>query len=762
MGREQVLAFGDIAMHKDDEEDNLYFLAGKRMYVIGATSGDYPPLGWRRPGFLVGKRISEVGEAERPVTAAHFLNEMGGVWAHPMKVLEGIYYSLSRDDGEWWDLRNSYRFENHLSHVDFYFQRSDLAVHRQDFVVEDQPALFSSLSVSNRSTEPARLRLRLQVETNLMPSWFSGWRDGEDLLEPLDNAVWVTDSEWQKRWAVVFGSALAPAHRELVTKAGEKRGHATLIYDLSLAAKGEQEITFLYVAEGFMGLQAAKARFQRLLSHRDEALAEKQRYYESAVLGGVRLFASDREAEQAFVNAKANLVQLQTDLTPYLGKYYFAGLPEYVQLFGTDTAYSVAGATAIGQAEWARESLRQLARFAQRQCGRVPHEVTTNGRVFHPGNTQETPQFAIAAWDYFRWTGDLKFLADVYPLCEEGVLDYILVHWDADLDYYPDGNGMVERAGMGPEKLDSIVYFCKAVYCLSAMAGALGREDERERHLQLARALRVAINQDFWMPDQSMFADSLADNHAKELAGHWTVVTPIEAGVADRDKAAQSLARIEREWVNEYGMVHTRLTEELVWTLPTGLLALAAFAYDRTELGWRMLANIARTTAVGSLGTYKELIPEGLCFMQLWSPAIFLQGVIEGLFGVVPRADLNRVEVFPKLPAGWEYARLEGLRIGDHELDLLHDRRDGRETVAVAHRGALSLDCRLHVRVGPGARLLTTSGRELPIERDRRAQGVACVDVRLAPGERAEVTMRGDQVVVAARTMLGAAAGSAG
>jgi hypothetical protein len=236
-------------------------------------------------------------------------------------------------------------------------------------------------------------------------------------------------------------------------------------------------------------------------------------------------------------------------------------------------------------------------------------------------------------------------------------------------------------------------------------------------------------------------------------------VTPIEAGVADRDKAVQALARIEREWVNEYGMVHTRLTEELVWTLPTGLLALAAFAHDQTELGWRLLANIARTTEVGSLGTYKELIPEGLCFMQLWSPAIFLQGVIEGLFGVAPRADLDRVEVFPKLPAGWEYARLEGLRVGEHELDLHHDRRDGQETIAVTHRGAVALECRLRVRVGPRARLVTTSGRELPLQRDRRAEEVACIDVRLEPGERAEVTIRGDEVSIAARTMLGASAG---
>src|SRR5256885_12572497 len=41
--------------------------------------------------------------------------------------------------------------------------------------------------------------------------------------------------------------------------------------------------------------------------------------------------------------------------------------------------------------------------------------------IFHPGNTQETPQFAAACYDYFRWTGDSAFLRQVYPLCKEGV-----------------------------------------------------------------------------------------------------------------------------------------------------------------------------------------------------------------------------------------------------------------------------------------------------------------------------------------------------
>ena len=46
-----------------------------------------------------------------------------------------------------------------------------------------------------------------------------------------------------------------------------------------------------------------------------------------------------------------------------------------------------------------------------------------------------------------------------------------------------------------------------------------------------------------------------------------------------------SARRAEGGWLNEWGMVHTREREERVWTLPTGLLALAAFQHGRQPPG---------------------------------------------------------------------------------------------------------------------------------------------------------------------------------
>ena len=51
-----------------------YAAAGMRAYVVGSMDGNFPPMGWHIPG------------------------EMGGVWAHPIKLLDGYWFALN---GTW-------------------------------------------------------------------------------------------------------------------------------------------------------------------------------------------------------------------------------------------------------------------------------------------------------------------------------------------------------------------------------------------------------------------------------------------------------------------------------------------------------------------------------------------------------------------------------------------------------------------------------------------------------------------------------------
>jgi glycogen debranching enzyme len=397
-----------------------------------------------------------------------------------------------------------------------------------------------------------------------------------------------------------------------------------------------------------------------------DVLAERVAHY-ARLDGAMALETPELFLDQSWAIARRNTEALTAhypDLPPYL----LAGLPEYPQLFGCDNEYNVAGALAAGFGPIVRSTLLALAAYGQRGCGRIPHEITTNGRVFHPGNTQETPQFAAACWDYVRWTGDTAFLHEVYPLCVEG-----LEHFAGTLagGHYPHGDGVVERLGMGACKLDSVCYLHQALVALREMALALGLAADAEEHELQAARLAERFEQDWWLEAEELYADSLHLDGQPQLDGHWTVAIPLQTGLAREDRARRALARIEAEWVNEWGLVHTRGVEPRVWTLPTGLLALAAFRYDRPDLGLHLLRNIGVTAQHGTLGTLKELIPAGLCFIQLWSAGLYAQAMVEGLLGVSPLAHRHEITVAPRLPAGWPEVRLRGLRVGEHTLNLI-------------------------------------------------------------------------------------------
>jgi len=742
MSRVQTLDLNGTTLHREDDDEVLYFLAGRRLYAIGGQSGAYPPLGWRRPGFIIGRNIDEVGPERRPVRAAHLLNEMGGIWAHPTKLLDGFFFSIVEDDaGPTWRLDSSSAFFNYLSHIEFHFACDGLEIARQDFVAENDPALFCTLTIVNRRASSARFAVHLRCQVNMLPAWFSGWTSGADEVALTGGAVTAYDSSAPDQPVVVFGAPLLPSAHE-IGDAGDKRT-VTLIYQFDLAPGANVEAPFVFLGALQHGLPAARTRFQQLVGKHRSHLQQRTTAFRAAVLGGPRFESSDPDFTFAYYLAKANMELLLANLSSYLGQYFFAGVPEYVQLFGVDTCYSVPGLVSAGFASPTRDALALLLRFARQHCGRVPHEVTTNGRVFHPGLPPETPLFAIACWNYFRWTGDRAFLNEVYAVCEEGLIDYIVAFWDADLDFYPDGQSMIERRGVDGENVDSVAYFCQSLYCLAAMAETLGHREKATYYRdRLADVLRESLNHDFWMDEQSVFADSLDEDHKPRQGGYWTVVVPLETDMADVDKAERTLSSLINQpgWLTEDGLVHTRGKETLVWSLPTGMLARVAFTLGRSDVGLKLLRSIAESTKHGTLGAFHEVIPDGLCFVQLWSAAIFVQGIVEGIFGLNPFVHEGRIEIFPHPPDEWSFARIEGARLGDREITVDWSRKES-DKLRIQHTGGARLNYTVRRYAPRGTRASCAGAAATLVWETKGSHDVLRLDFALEPEQKVEIVL---------------------
>ena len=158
-----------------------------------------------------------------------------------------------------------------------------------------------------------------------------------------------------------------------------------------------------------------------------------------------------------------------------------------------------------------------MSRVINGSTGKVVHEVVTDGSVYwgandDPGNTNETAQFATTVELLWRWSGDNGFRDEMYPFVVDG-MRYITSASgcpptnpsaegtcdDDDNDGWPEGFGMVERTGMGEEKLDNTVYTWQALRALQRMAESKGDNQTAKWADREADAMEAAFDAAWWM-----------------------------------------------------------------------------------------------------------------------------------------------------------------------------------------------------------------------------------------------------------------------
>lgn len=713
---QQTLSFGDLQRSKPLKDETEFLVAGPKLYGFGSMDGDFPKVG-RLDG------------------------NQGGVWCHPIKLLDAFGFVIHEDGQKAWPLLGPSRFEHDFVSARFHFERNGLVVTRRDFVPEEEPALVSLLDVHNESDRPRELTVRFSAAVHLLPSYGSDLPDGADVLTFQDGLMVGLDSAMPGKWGVVVGSDPSPIGHGI---AGS-RGHMDC--RVRLPAKAGAKLRFLVVGEHRGGAEAARARYQTIAGRTGELLAAKRALYRGRILGGVRFECSDRAVNDAFLSAKANVVMSKMDLRPHHpAPFLAAGFPIYTWLFGCDSLLSTAGVAAAGFQEEARDTLTCLLHHSDiKKQG--AHEVASNGRLLGWDHVQEGPQLVAACWEHFLWSRDLDFLRRAQPVCER-MIEHMVATADRDRDGYLEGPALMEQPGMGSERLDSVCHLHAAYRALAAMAETLGAASA---HDYLARAddLRGRFNRDWWNPKEGMWACSLREDDVQTMDDFWAVVFPQRTGIADPAKAVRVMDRIQAEWVNgSWGFVAQRKQDirgEGVGVVHNNVLAQTAFDQGRADLAWRLMKQSARAPLEERmLGSFDETLPGGGDLMQLWSFGPFLQNVVEGLAGIRPQAGRDRVDFFPQLPEGLDWFRLEDCRVGTHTVSVEVRRAAVGTSITVSHsRGDAPLSGTLWLPPARKGSVLMDGREASPVRRSLPTSGVEVpgLEYRLEPGQRLNVSV---------------------
>ncbi|MBI3961142.1 MAG: hypothetical protein HY335_00180, partial [Deinococcus sp.] len=472
----------DIHLDKTHQLDDLYATCGDQVYLIGSQHGGFPPIGGHVPG------------------------EMGGVWDHPIKLLDGFWFAITEDDQVWW-LTDAVRYRIGLGYSQLLFQRPDLEVERWEFAPDGLEGLCVELLLKDLSGRKRQLTATFLVRTDLQPAWL-GERAG--LFDHADQAMYSPELKaicaWDSGhpWQVMCGSDQEPAEAAIgdlpTPEPAPGQGiSGRLSYHVTLQPNGKAILKFA-IAGSTHSQQRAIVTYRRILQQSRRLFRAKQRHYQRLADTCV-LHSPDPLLDRAFLWAKLDF-QMLARTVDGLGQGAGAGLPEYPWWFGCDSEYAVPPMVAAGQFELAKSTLRLLATTSQQVNGngRMVHELATNGQVYNEGNAVEAALFTRAVYHTYRWSGDQQFLREMYPLCRQALLDYLLKECDPDKDLYPGGRSIVESPETAEflEALDTACYTWEGLQLLAELAPDAGDGVHAARYRTLAERLGRGVRRQWW------------------------------------------------------------------------------------------------------------------------------------------------------------------------------------------------------------------------------------------------------------------------
>lgn len=707
--------------------------ASERVKLIGTTDGLFPDFGH------------------------HSEKEMGGLWMHPIKVLDGFWFRFHDLEAENVDTYiTADRFTVHPWGNEFEYQHglghTPVTISRSQIAPDSAPGLVVTYRLTNHSAAPRQVETELLVRTELYPVWYSleshFCQDGQDEGAYDEATATFTAKDAVNPWYAAVRCVRQPESWKVGQFFGPQRTagkgvSAAFRYHLTLPAWGEEELTFLMTGSIHSAEEAAG--YLQLLGENKDFRGEKQARYD-ALFPRSGLDVGDAHLEKVWDWVKVHTDWLTVDAGEY-GRGITAGLPEYVWWFGCDSCYTVQGLLCIGRYELARQTMKLIADYSEQVNGngRIVHEITPYGLCANPGNTQETAHFVTAVWHYWQWTGDRTLVEELMPLLRRSMA--WLEQMDDDGDLFPSGYGIIEIAGLNAEMIDTIVYTTQAWHCFADMCELVGEHDAGKLAGEKFERMLNALNTQMWDEEAGLYCDAYASptfvrKCREKILGHrangcttaeaaafdamvarkeaschgeagflingnWVIDTPMETGLAPRDKAERALKKLNTSaFVGPWGMYLNAMDHGAMMTISTGSLAVALARYGYADEALALLKRMTATFGQIGPGLLAEMSPDYGCIVQAWTDYALYVPIVRHMFGIQPNG--QEVCLTPAMPAAWSKASLQSVRVLDGEISVDYVRE--ANTYRLTVRASKGLRVRLCLRPGEKAESLGLDG----------------------------------------------------
>lgn len=699
--------------------ESSYVTAGDRVYIVGHQDGTFPDLGW------------------------HVTGEMGGVWDHPIKLLDGFRLAIGKSGQPALCLPPAEKFINYpFASKHIYPSIDGIAISSISFVPDGLEGVVIEYELNNTLSSDQHIVLDFGTYVDLRPVWLAerlNVTNGDDsgYWDQLQQHLLVKDS--LNPWYVAISSSRPVKNVSTRSDCDYDRVGKGINYSLQQQidiGAGEKKIIQYYIAGSYQDRMAAIQTLDILKDSLHVMVDQKQERY-NRLQQTNRLKTDDPQLDQMFEWVRYNTDWLIREV-PEQGRGLSAGLPDYPWWFGTDNGYAIEGMLAYGMFEEALATINLIFHLSEKEnglSGKIMHETSTNGVVFNPGNLNTTPRFIHTLWQTYQWIGADSLLPSYWPRVQRSIA--WIEAQDHDANGYPDGPGMMEIPGLHTEMIDVVAYQAQAYEAAARFAVAVGEELLAKEYQEKYQLLKSKINSEWWSADFRSYADfrstreqaidltkaamvradtinkpwsvdelkqtlqkiqsaSKSGTQAYVVHHNWVVNTPLETGLADPDKAKIAMETADR-YQNRFGMFVTGIDRDeqqegatqwksfsyvgAVMTLPTGVQAIGAARYGQINRAYDYLKKLNNSFSYALPGSMFEVSPDFGMVAQAWNAYAVAVPVVSYLAGIQPLAAEKTWQLAPQLPDSLSNLRLSDVRIGNNRV-MVQLTRDQEELIA--------------------------------------------------------------------------------
>lgn len=457
--------------------------------------------------------------------------------------------------------------------------------------------------------------------------------------------------------------------------------------------------------------------------------------------------------DKFFVNTpgigKSLVAGYSTTARGWDGGHKVNGRPGYAWYFGRDGMWSGFAILGYGDFENVKSVLEVYQKF-QDVSGKIYHELTTSGAV-HYDAADATPLYIVLAGRYLKATGDIEFIQRSWNHIKKAI-DYCF-STDTDGDHLIEntlvGHGWVEGGGLYTAHSEVYLAGCwaEALKEASYITAKINFKKDSKFYKEESERVIKIINKDFWNEEKRFLSFSKLKDGTFNSEKTVLPAVPIYFELLDKEKAEKVIDQYaENYFSSDWGVRILREDSPIfnprgyhtgsVWPLFTGWTALAEYKYGNYLQGFSHIMNNLLVYKNWSLGYVEEVLngaeylPSGVCPHQCWSETMVLQPIYEGMLGLNPTAQENKLSISPRFPFDWDSINVENIKVGKHALNFEFKKLKTHSVYDFIHSGDKSLLVDFNPSFPPGTVIqkILVDGQEVSFDLSNEKQ---CIVVNI-------------------------------